>query len=66
MQISYNDIDDTSSNNTRTVSIFGETYDVYARSYLCYGINEASRRILAYAVKVVDVTSVDLTLFCFI
>lgn len=50
MQISYGT--KVPSNHTKSVTLFDQSYDVYARSYLCYGVNEELRRILAYAVKV--------------
>ena len=50
MQISYGT--KVPSNHSKSVTLFGQSYDVYARSYLCYGVNEALRRTLAYAVKV--------------
>ncbi|XP_019854608.1 PREDICTED: ectonucleoside triphosphate diphosphohydrolase 3-like [Amphimedon queenslandica] len=38
------------SDHMQTVSLFGNSYDVYGRSYLCYGTFEGFRRIVAYAV----------------
>ena len=34
------------------VVMYGTPYDVYTHSYLCYGANEAMRRLKAYLVKV--------------
>ena len=32
--------------------LFNQQYNLFARSYLCYGVNEARGRFLAYLVKV--------------
>lgn len=39
-------------NYSSSFSIFGDSFNIYTRSYLCYGINEAIRRILAYNLHV--------------
>ena len=35
-----------------TALLFGEEYKIYSRSFLCFGLNEAFRRTLAYLVQV--------------
>ena len=35
-----------------TLELFGKLYNVYARSYLCYGADETDRRLLASLVEV--------------
>ena len=35
------------------VTVFGDTFTTYSRSYLCYGMDEALRRILAFFAKVI-------------
>ena len=41
-----------SSDHVKSTTLFGTSYDVYARSYLCYGTLEGFRRVMAYAIKV--------------
>ena len=40
------------SNFAAEVTLFGDTFTTYSRSYLCFGMDEATRRILATIVKV--------------
>ena len=58
VQIAYSE--GTSNNYTTSVDIFGDSFQVYSRSYLCYGINEAIRRVLAYSLMVKYIHNVDL------
>jgi len=34
------------------VTLFGIDYTLYSHSYLCYGFNEAHRRLMAHLVEV--------------
>ena len=39
-------------NHSFTAELFGQNFNLYSRSYLCFGVNEAFRRTLAYLTKV--------------
>ena len=39
-------------NYTEDLLLYGANYSVYTHSYLCYGINEAIRKYMAYVVNV--------------
>ena len=39
-------------NHSFAADLFGHEFDLYSRSYLCFGINEAHRRALAYLAMV--------------
>lgn len=53
-QVSYIPADEAAipSNFAAEVALFGDTYTTYSRSYLCFGMDEATRRILAAIAKV--------------
>jgi apyrase len=59
-QISFTPEDPNSIENNYklAVDIFGDTYNTYSRTYLCYGANEAVRRILAYSLMEAGYNSV--------
>ena len=42
---------DGSSGQESSQQLFGRKYNLYARSYLCYGVNEAYGRFLASLVE---------------
>ena len=52
MQIAFLPHEPPHQNYSSSFSIFGDSFNIYTRSYLCYGINEAIRRILAYNLHV--------------
>ncbi len=51
MQIAFQQ-SSQSVNHSFTAQLFGQEWQLYSRSYLCFGINEAFRRTLAYLVMV--------------
>lgn len=38
--------------SAHSVDLFGQTYDIYSKSYLCYGLKEALRQWFATLAKV--------------
>lgn len=36
----------------KMLTLYGNTYSLYAHSYLCYGFNEAQRRLMANLIEV--------------
>lgn len=52
LQIAFSPKEEASSNFMETVELFGKLYNIYTRSYLCYGADEADRRLLASLVEV--------------
>ena len=46
------DLKQEAVNYTEDVQLYGANYSVYTNSYLCYGINEAIRKYMAYIVNV--------------
>ena len=49
-QIAFETNDTVQSEFSKTEKLFGVTYNLYARSYLCYGENQAYARFLAYLI----------------
>lgn len=45
-------------NSTFNVTLYGNDYSLYAHSYLCYGANEARRRILAHLIEDSNMTDI--------
>ncbi len=52
------------TNHSFTADLFGDEFDLYSRSYLCFGINEAHRRVLAYLAMVSECGSFQCTYRC--
>ncbi len=50
-QIAFETKDTNQSEFSKKEMLFGVTYDLYARSYLCYGENQAYARFLAYLIN---------------
>ena len=46
-----------SSDYNATVKLYGDLYTVYARSYLCYGHNEAQKRYWGHLVNHVSLVT---------
>lgn len=44
--------------DTFNVTLYGTDYSLYSHSYLCYGANEARRRLLGHLVEVYNDISV--------
>ena len=53
MQIAFEQNPPAASHNF-SVNLFGKKWDLYSRSYLCFGVNEAYRRSLAYLAMVCE------------
>lgn len=52
------------TNYTEDLHLYGSNYSVYTNSYLCYGINEAIRKYLAYIVNTQGVNSTNFSSPC--
>ena len=52
LQIAFLSKEGAPADFVQTVELFGKLYNVYARSYLCYGADETDRRLLASLVEV--------------
>lgn len=53
---------DTRGQDLIKVSLYGYEYNVYTHSFLCYGKNEAEKRVLAELVKVTSIPVLTLCL----
>ncbi|XP_065295721.1 ectonucleoside triphosphate diphosphohydrolase 8 [Dermacentor albipictus] len=53
-QISYAVASDISGDDVSSLQLYGERYNVFSVSYLCYGVNELHRRYLAQIVTQQD------------
>lgn len=51
-QIAFTAPDDAKGQDLIKISLYGYEYNVYTHSFLCYGKNEAEKRLLADLVKV--------------
>lgn len=51
-QIAFATSDDAKGEDIIKVSLYGYEYNIYTHSFLCYGKNEAEKRVLAKLSKV--------------
>lgn len=66
-QIAFTAPSDARGPDLIKVSLYGYEYNVYTHSFLCYGKNEAEKRVLAELVKVafsVPVITLQLNVNC--
>jgi apyrase len=64
MQIAFTHDGPIDNDYTLMADLFGDSYNVYSRSYLCYGVNEAVRRILAYSLMEAGINAQNISNPC--
>lgn len=62
-QIAFATSDDAKGEDIIKVSLYGYEYNIYTHSFLCYGKNEAEKRVLAKLAKVEYALVIKVKLF---
>jgi len=52
-QIAFSPYNSTNgTDDERQLNLYGNTYNIYTHSYLCYGLNEVTRKYRAFLIQV--------------